>query len=58
MDATFDADELAKQLTLHVYIRGMAQLRRRLWVGTWLMRLACWVIGIGIEVTEIDDFAH
>lgn len=47
---TIHASEVLSKMTLKVNITGVRALRARITLGTWLIRLATRVMGVGFEL--------
>jgi hypothetical protein len=45
-----DSQDIANNLVLHVTLRREKQWRWRLAVGSWLIRLAAWVMWMNIDI--------
>ena len=58
MDVTLDTKKLIQdhRMTLHVKIHRLNQWRWRLWAGSWLIRLAAWVMWMGVEIEEATEW--
>ncbi|MCH7909719.1 MAG: hypothetical protein IIB38_08895 [Candidatus Hydrogenedentes bacterium] len=52
--ATINMKALAKDMTLRVKITGLGSFKARLWIGVRLLRLATFVMGIGLSVKIRD----
>jgi hypothetical protein len=48
-----DAKQMANNITLHVRVKRSNEWEWRLKVGLWLIRLAAWVMWMGIEIEAI-----
>ena len=49
---TFEASDLAEQLTMQVSVKGYQGWRFRLRIAVWLIRLAAWIARVNLEVID------
>jgi hypothetical protein len=50
------ATDAMRHVTMTVEITGMKSFRARLWLSTWLILLAAWILQIGrVEFTEPEE---
>ena len=49
---TFDINNLAKNVTVKVALRGIKRFTLRLRFALWLMKLAVYISGMGFEVVN------
>ena len=47
-----DAKSLTADITMKVNIKGMRQWKWRVMIAIQLIRLAAWVMGVGLEVSH------
>ena len=47
--------KLGKNVTLQVTLHFTKQFKMRIWAGQTLLKLAAWVMGCGIEITQSSD---
>ena len=55
--ANINVNDLTKTITLHITITGYKKFRIKLYVGTFLIRLGIWIIGMKgeVEIMEITE---
>lgn len=46
--------DAARQITVHVQLKGARQWRWRLHLGAWLIRLAAWIMWMNVEIKGLD----
>lgn len=46
------AKDLAGNITMRVNLRGIDAWRWRVKLGTWLIRLAAWVMWVNVEIDD------
>lgn len=51
-----DAVDLMRHMTMNVKVRRMRTVRVRIWLGTKVIRLGAWIIGVG--AIHIEDAIH
>lgn len=57
--AELNTPQVMREITLEVTLKGLPQLRLRLWLFTQLMHLAVWVGGFGgVEFMEAEGDGH
>lgn len=58
-EITISAREVSEQLKrdaqIKIKIQGMGKLRARIKLGTWLMLLGAWVIGVPCEIEKTTE---
>lgn len=44
--------DLMRNMTMHITITEVREMRFRLWLAMQLMKVASWICGMGLEVTR------
>jgi hypothetical protein len=50
-----DAKQMAHSITLKVRLPRLNEWRARLKIGSWLIRLAAWVMWLNIDIQEMQE---
>lgn len=52
MNVYVDASKVASNMTMNVHVTGFQSWLWRKRIGVWLIRLAAYVMGVGIEIKD------
>lgn len=49
------SEQIKRDMNIKIKIQGMGRLRARIKLGTWLMLLGAWVIGVPCEIEKSTE---